>query len=118
MKKIEIRPEWILEQCPHTVQPNGKGNIMISTDNVSLSLWIDLALDILDIEYESSTVGYDPNPKKQYLEVQWEFRIEDIKEECPTLYKEWKLMDEAHAHRLYVAQQLINSIEETPKGQK
>jgi hypothetical protein len=42
--------------------------------------------------------------------VQWEFKIEDIKIDCPNLYDKWKLMDDAQAYRLWQAQQLIDSI--------
>lgn len=118
MKKIEIRPEWILEQCPHTVHPDGKGNIMICTDSLSLSIWIDLALDTLDIEYESSTIGYDPDPEKQCFEVRWEFRIEDIKEECPAIYDEWMQLNERNAQYLYGVKPQYGDIEETAKIQK
>jgi len=54
--------------------------------------------------------SYDPYPEKQYFEVKWEFKIEDIKIDCPNLYDKWKLMDDAQAYRLWQAQQLIDSI--------
>jgi len=111
MRKIEITPEWVLEKLTITMHADGKGNVTISSDSVTDSHWIDLALATLKVKYETVTVGYDPDPKKQYIEVQWEFRIDDIKDDCPTLYSKWKLIDDANAHRLYVAEQLINSLE-------
>ncbi len=112
MKKImELTPEWVLEKLPHTMYADGKGNVTISSDNVSDSHWIDLALDTIGIKYESVTVGYDPDPEKQYFEVQWEFKIEDIKVDCPALYEEWEISDDANTHRHNVAKELINSIE-------
>jgi len=112
MKKIiELTPEWVLEKLPHTMYADGKGNVTICTDSVTDSHWIDMALDTLMIKYKTVTVGYDPDPQKQYFEVQWEFKIEDIKDDCPTLCKKWEISDDANAHRLYVAQQLIDSIE-------
>lgn len=111
MKKIEISPEWVLDKLSITHQPDGKGNITICSDTVSDSHWIDLAFETLGVKYETRTVGYDPDPKKQYFEVQWEFKIEAVKEDCPNLYNKWSTMNDAHAYRLWVAQQLIDSIE-------
>jgi len=101
----------VLDKLSITHQADGNGNIIICSDTVSNSHWIDLALDTIGIKYETRTVGYDPDPKEQYFEVQWEFKIEDIKEDCPNLYTKWLTMNDAHAYRLWVAQQLIDSIE-------
>ena len=112
MKKIiELNPEWILDKLTVTHHADGRGSITITADSVSDSHWIDLALDTLGVKYETCTVGYDPDPEKQYFEVQWEFKIEDIKVDCPILYNKWKISDDANAHRLHVAQQLIESLE-------
>ena len=89
MKKIEIFPEWILDKSTVTHHADGRGNITIRADTVSDSRWIDLALDTLGIKYEAFIAGYDPDAAKQYFAVQWEFKIEDIKTECPNLYKKW-----------------------------
>ena len=94
MKKIELNPEWILDKLAVTHYADGKGNITITTDSVSDSRWIDLALDTLGVKYETHCVGYDPDPEKQYFEVQWEFKVEDIKTECPNLFDKWKNIDE------------------------
>lgn len=111
MKKlIELTPEWILDKLAITDHVDGKRNVTISADTVSDSRWIDLALDTLGVKYETCTVGYDPDPEKHYFEVQWEFKIEDIKVGCPNLYEKWIIIDEAHAHCLCEAQQLIDSI--------
>ncbi len=112
MKKIiELTPEWILNKLPITHYDDGKGKITICADTVSDSRWIDLALETLGVKYETWTVGYDPDPEKQFFEVQWEFKIEDIKSECPSLWDKWKLMDDAQAYRLWQAQQLMYSID-------
>jgi hypothetical protein len=107
-KLIELTPEWILEKLTVTHYADGRGNVTITADTVSDSRWIDLALDTLGVKYETNTVGYDPDPKKQYFEVQWEFKIEDIKIDCPNLYAKWKIMD-AQAYRLWEVQRLIDS---------
>ncbi len=108
MEKIEISPEWILDKLTVTHHADGEGNITISADSVSDSHWIDLALDTLKIKYKTVTVGYDPDTEKQYFEVQWEFKIENIKTECPNLYAKWKIMDEK-AYRLWEVQRLMDS---------
>ncbi len=101
MKKIEISPEWILDKLAITDHVDGKGNVTIISDVVPDSHWIDLALDTLGVEHKTCIVGYDPDPAKQYFEVHWEFKIEDIKAECPILFEKWKTMDN-HAYRLWI----------------
>ena len=97
MKKvIELKPEWILNKLTVTHHADGRGVVTITADSVSDSHWIDLALDTIGIKYEACTVGYDPDPAKQYFEAQWEFKIEDIINECPNLYKTWISMNEKH----------------------
>jgi len=97
MKTIEINPEWVLEKLPHTIFADEKGYVTIGTDSVTDSHWIDLALNTLKIKYESVMVGYYPDPKKQYFEVRWQFKIDDIKNDCPTFFENWRLMVDAKA---------------------
>jgi len=119
MKKIiELTPEWILDKLTVTNHADGRGNVTITADSVSDSHWIDLALATLGVKYETNTIGYDPDPEKQYFEVQWEFKIEDIKADCPALYSDWKIIDDANAHRLYIAKELIENIEIINKNQE
>jgi hypothetical protein len=100
MKQIEITPEWILDKLSVSNHADGLGNITITADTVSDSRWIDLALDTIDVMYETYCVGYDPDPEQQYFEVIWEFRLEDIKYDCPNLYSRWKKMDQTNSYRL------------------
>lgn len=111
MKKLEVYPEWILDNMTFPYYIDGHGNITIVTDSVSDAYWIDLALNTLGVKYSSQTIGYDPDPERQYFEVQWEFNIEAIKDECSNLYVRWKTMDYANSLRLRPAQQLIDNIE-------
>lgn len=111
MKKIEISPEWILDKLSVTQQADGYGNITICSDSVSDSHLIKLALSTLGIKFESCCVGCDTNPDAQYSEVEWKFNIEAIKNDCPNLYTKWISGNDAHAYRLRVAQQLLDSIE-------
>ena len=89
---------------------DGGGSVTICADTVSDSHWIDLALDTLGIKYKTNNVGYDPDPEKQYFEVQWEFKIEDIKADCPILYNRWKMTDDINAFHIWQTQQALDSI--------
>lgn len=118
MNNLKVLPEFILERCTQTFQADGKGNITICTTSVLDSHWINLALVTLKVEYTMVVVGYDPDPVQQFCEIQWEFRIEDIKDNCPVLYEKWKQMDNANAQYLKGARPYVKNIEETPKIQK
>jgi hypothetical protein len=109
MKKMKISPEWILDKLIVKQYADGKGTITIMTNSVSDSTLIDLALDTLRVKYNIYAVGYDPESEKQDFEFQWEFKIDDIKAECPILHLKWLIMDFEHAKRLYEAQQLQTS---------
>lgn len=80
MKKIEITSEWILDNIPHSHYADGNGNITICAD-IFHSHWINLALDTINAKYKI----YD-DEDDSILEMIWEFRIEDIKDDCPNLY--------------------------------
>lgn len=90
MKKIEITAEWILENFPVSTYADGLGNVTIHTVNISDSNWIELALESMDIFYET----YDTEDwENEIFEIFYEFRLESIKDDCPNLYKEWLIMD-------------------------
>jgi hypothetical protein len=110
MKTLKITPEWVLEKLPQTTLVDDKGYVTLSSDSLTDSHWIDLALKTLKINYESLTVGYDPDPKEQYFEVQWHFKINDIKDDCPTFYENWKFRNDAQASTLKVPEQLNNKL--------
>ncbi len=87
VKFIEITPEWALTAIPQSHYACD-GNISIDTDNVTDVKWIKLALNTLCIPYEEKSYGDDNNV---FFDI--EFRIEDIKNDCPALYKSMKEMD-------------------------
>lgn len=97
MKKIEITPEWILDKLTVTHYADGLGKITITADTVSDSRWIDLALDTINVKYESDILEYDPDPEDPdddfYFEISWQFRIEEVKDDCPNLYVKWMVMN-------------------------
>lgn len=87
MKKIiELTPEWVLEKLPHTHQSDGKGKNSVYTGNATDAAWIELALDSLNIAYETFDYVDDNNE----ILFGFEFRIEDIKNDCPTLQRRMK----------------------------
>lgn len=88
MKSIEITPEWVLNKLPISHYADGNGNISIETDSATDAKWIMLALNTLCIPYEENA----------YAEVGtiiygFDFKITDIKQECPSLYESMKEMD-------------------------
>jgi hypothetical protein len=87
VKFIEITPEWVLTEIPQSLYADGNGNISVDTDNVTDVKWIKLALDTLYIPYEEKSYGDDNN-----VFFDFEFWIEDIKDNCPALYKSMKEM--------------------------
>ncbi len=87
VKFIEITPEWVLTEIPQSHYACD-GNISVDTDNVTDVKWIKLALDTLSIPYEEKSYGDDNN-----MFFDFEFRIVDIKNNCPALYKSMKEMD-------------------------
>jgi len=88
VKFIEITTEWVLTEIPQSHYADGNGNISIDTDDLSDVKWIKLALETLCIPYEEKAYGDD-----NILFFDFEFRIEDIKDNCPALYKNMKEMD-------------------------
>lgn len=88
VKLIEITPEWVLTEIPQTHYADGNGNVSVDTDNLTDVKWITLALQTLCIPYEEKEYGDDDN-----VFFDFEFRIEDIKNNCPAFYKNMKEMD-------------------------
>jgi hypothetical protein len=85
-KKIIVTPEWVLEKLPHTYNVDGKGIISVYAGNATDANWIELALHSLHVFYES----YDYLDDNHDFVFGIDFRIEDIKGGCPTLYKRMK----------------------------
>jgi hypothetical protein len=88
MKTIELNPEWILTELSQSLYADGNGIVSMDTDNSTDASWIMLALNTLCIPYE---VEYYDDIDSSYID--FNFRIEDIKINCPTLYKKMKEMD-------------------------
>lgn len=90
MKRIiELTPEWVLEKLPHSHYSDGKGNNSVYTGNATDAALIELALDSLNIAYKANDY-VDGNNEILFG---FEFRIEEIKSECPSLHKRMKKMD-------------------------
>lgn len=89
MKKlIELTPEWILENLPHTKYADGSGLMSVYTNNPDNANWISLALNTLKIPFEESEYGdWDD------MTMCYEFKIEDVKDDCPSLYINMKNLD-------------------------
>jgi len=90
MKTLKITTEWILETFPMTVYTDGNGKVTISTSCFSEGTWIELALECMNIDYESYDIIDDETNRFVSF---WEFKIQAIKDDCPKLYKEWMKND-------------------------
>jgi hypothetical protein len=88
-KIIELTPEWVLEKIPHSHYSDGNGNSSVYTGNATDANWIELALESLNIEYET----YDCADGNNEILFGFDFRIGDIKSECPSLHIRMKELD-------------------------
>ena len=88
VKLIDLNPEWVLSELSDSLYADGSGNISLGTSAHNDAKWIKLALDTLDIPYKEHDFG-----ESDVTFIDIEFSIEDIKEDCPTLYKKMKAMD-------------------------
>jgi hypothetical protein len=88
MKLIELTPEWVLNELPISCYADGNGNISIETDRATDASWIKLALNTLCITYKENDYGDIDTTFYGF-----DFKIIDIKEECPSLYISMKEMD-------------------------
>jgi hypothetical protein len=85
-KFLKLTPEWVLKRLSHTQYADGDGNISVYTNDATDANFIELALDSLHIKYEA----YDYVDDNKDFVFGFEFRIEVIKEECPSFYLRMK----------------------------
>jgi hypothetical protein len=88
VKHIELNPEWILSELPQSHYADGNGIISLDTDSPTDASWIKLALNTLLIPYEENEYGEGDTT---FIDI--EFHIEDLRTDCPALYKRMKEMD-------------------------
>lgn len=88
MKSIELTLEWVLNELPISFYADGNGNVSLKTDNVTDAKRIRLALDTSCIPYKENDYG-----DVETIFFGFEFRIEDIKDNCPAFYRNMKEMD-------------------------
>lgn len=92
-KLIELTPDWVLEKTPDS-SADGEGNGTFYTNKVADSHLIELALSTLGIKYKYNEYG-----DHDLFRMGYDFRIEDIKEYCPFIYKmmsELNIMNKKH----------------------
>ncbi|MHA1169866.1 MAG: hypothetical protein ACTSRU_18715 [Candidatus Hodarchaeales archaeon] len=89
MKTIKITPEWVLEKLSHTLDTDKAGIISLYTGNASDANWIELALSSLEIPFES----YDYLSDHKDLVFGFDFNMDDIKSDCPSLYERAKWIE-------------------------
>ncbi len=88
VKPIELNPEWVLSKLPQSLYADGNGVISIDTDSATDASWIKLALDTLCINFRENEFG---EGDMTFIDI--EFHIDDLKNNCPTLFKKMKEMD-------------------------
>lgn len=86
MRNLKLTPEWVLEKLPHTHYADGDGKVSVYTNDATDANFIELALDSLQIKYEA----YDYLDEDDDFVFAFDFRIEDIEEECPSFYQSIK----------------------------
>lgn len=89
MRHLNLTPEWVFENLPHTRYADGDGNVSLYTDDATDANFIELALDTLDILYEAYDYLNDDND----IVFGFDFKINDVKEECPSFYHSMKEID-------------------------
>jgi hypothetical protein len=88
VKPIVLTPEWVLCNFPQTLYADGCGHVSLDVYNDSDIKWVELALSTLCIPFK---VNEYVDEDSTFID--FEFFIEDLKENCPALYKELKEMD-------------------------
>lgn len=89
MKTIELTPEWVLENLQCGCYADGNGIACVHTENVTNASFIELALKTLEIQFEQ----HDSFDSNDALCISFYFRIEDIRNDCPTFYEDMREMD-------------------------
>lgn len=86
MKTMNISPEWVLEKLPHTHSADGYGNVSVYTGDATDANFIELALNSLQVSFEA----YDYLDENKTFVFGFDFKLEDIRIECPTFYTDMK----------------------------
>lgn len=88
VKPIELDPEWVLTELSDALYADGCGNMSVDTYSLTEAKWIKLALNTLHIDFQETVYG-----ESDMTFVDIEFCIDDLKINCPALYKEMMEMD-------------------------
>ena len=85
---IELTPEWVLSKFSQVLYANGCGQVSLNIYDDSDIKWVELALNTLCIPFKINEFVDDDSTF-----IDFEFCIEDLKENCPALYKQLEEMD-------------------------
>ena len=89
MKNLVLTPEFILENFHHTLRCDGNGNVSIYAEGRDVD-WNYWCLNLCGISYiAEEAIGQ--------LSTEFNFKIADLKEECPFLYNKWTALDKSQA---------------------
>jgi hypothetical protein len=101
-RKIELRPEWIIETYSISISADGDGEGCLYADSPSDASWIELALETLGVEFEYGEFFCD---ECETLHLEFSFDLRQIKEICPDMYQRMNEMDN-HNHVLNLKKHL------------
>lgn len=87
-KTIELNPEWVLTELSDSLYADGSGNMSVGISTHNDAKWIKLALHTLHIDFQETEYG---EGAMTFVDI--EFRIDDIKINCPALYKKMVELD-------------------------
>jgi hypothetical protein len=88
VKPIEFNPEWVITELSDSLYADGSGKMSVDTYTPTEAKWIKLALNTLHIDFRETEYG-----EGDMTFVDIEFRIDDLKINCPALYKKMMEMD-------------------------
>ena len=88
VKPIELNPEWVLAELPQMVIPFGDGEVSLITNCEADADTIKSALGSLCIHFNLNEYSDDLTDIFDF-----ELLIDDIKINCPALYKKAKEID-------------------------
>jgi hypothetical protein len=86
---IKLTTDWILLNLPHCYSCGEDGNVLLICNvQDKQHKWVSLALDTLDIEYETEARGKNNNLQYYF----YTFKLETIKISSPDAYSEFSNM--------------------------
>ena len=81
--EIKLTPEWVFEKLTDSIFIDVNGSITLYA-NINNSHWIELALKTMEVSYKED----EHYMEDEEVSISFELKLDDIKDECPSMYKE------------------------------